>query len=109
MATHPGVRGGIANDTRHSVALRRGIDEHLPPGGYALFFVSGEGHELPDGVEDASGYAIDSSGRVFSFWLGWDQTRGVTTVTEWDQVDPEPDWIDDPEYRRAREKMGLPP
>ena len=34
---------------------------------FGLFFVTGEGKELPNGDEDQSGFAIDASGQVYSF------------------------------------------
>ena len=108
MSTSPDLRGGIANDGRHALALRRALEEHLAPGSYATFFVTGEGRELPGGGEDASGYVIDTTGRVFSFWLGWDPRQRRAALTEWEQVEPEADWAAEPEYRRAREKLGLP-
>lgn len=74
---------------------------------YGVFFITGEGIRLPDGSEDASGYVIDDHGRVFSFWLDWDYDRQGVTFTEWEQVEPEPEWNEDAEYRQAREAAGL--
>jgi hypothetical protein len=84
----------------------------LTEGEYALFFVSDEGQSLPVGptegcVEEASGYVLDKTGRVFSFWLGWDPGLEEGAFTAWREVDPEPHWSTDPEYRRARKRVGL--
>jgi hypothetical protein len=74
---------------------------------YGLFFVTQEGRRLPDGSEDASGYVLDESGRTFFFWLGWDAHHGPT-FTQWEQVEPEPAWMESAEYRRARDQVRLP-
>lgn len=97
---------------------RQILDEHirakgLPPGDYALFFVTREGVSWPlpgtpgKEFEETSGYLVDRHGRVFSFWLGWDPARGTPTLTEWEEVSPEASWIDEPEYLDARQAMGL--
>ncbi|MBI3966866.1 MAG: hypothetical protein HY329_14635 [Chloroflexi bacterium] len=84
----------------------------LEPEDYATFFVSGEGRELPTSIlgpaiEESSGYLIDSRGRVYSFWIGWDADLGQPTLTRWQEVTPEDHWSRVGEYRRARELMGL--
>lgn len=67
----------------------------------------GEGKRLPDGSEDVSGYVLDELGRVFFFWLGWDDECQGVTFSEWEAVEPEPDWTSIGEYRRARQALGL--
>ena len=75
---------------------------------YGLFYVVGEGETLPDGSEAASGYVVDDCGRIFFFWVGWDDRCRGPTFTEWEEVvETEADRAD-PEYRRAREAAGLP-
>jgi hypothetical protein len=76
-------------------------------GTYAFFFLSGEGVFYPDGTEETSGHVIDSSGRTYAFWTGWDTNRGAVTLSQWDPVDAEPQWIQSPEYRGARDAVGL--
>jgi hypothetical protein len=63
---------------------------------------------LPNGSQNASGYVVDDRGRVFFYWLDGDQRRGDVTFTDWDEVEPEPDWLEEAEYRRARQAAGLP-
>jgi hypothetical protein len=74
---------------------------------FALFMLSGEGTTLPDGSEALSGYVVDPTGRVYSFWLGWDDEHREPALTEWAEEQPESDWLSNPEYRRAREALGL--
>jgi hypothetical protein len=85
---------------------------HLAAGQYALFFVSGEGNELPisrpgDEVEESSGYVLANDGRVYFFWFGWDAANQVPALTQWEEVTPEADWSQDEEYREARAQVGL--
>lgn len=94
----------------HQLIQHRGLKE----GKYALFFVTGEGEFLPAGpqpdrVEETSGYVLDNRGRVFSFWLGWDSASQEAALTTWREVPPEPHWSGNPEYRRARKRVGLAP
>jgi hypothetical protein len=92
----------IDNRTRERAALDHLIEERVQHR-YELFFVTGEGKALPDDLEETSGYVLDETGRVFSFWVDWDESRSAPTLTEWEQVEAEPHWTKDPEYRRARE------
>jgi hypothetical protein len=109
--THQEASTMAIRDNAKTEAEQRDVLRHLIReqgiGQYALFFVSGEGDETPDGVEEASGYLVDETGRVYSFWLGWDPRHGRTALTEWERVDPDPDWIEEPEYRRALQTVGL--
>lgn len=105
------MKTGVGEQTKllHGLIQHRGLKE----GEYALFFVTGEGGGLPAGprenrIEEASGYVLDRLGRVFSFWLGWDSDRREAALTEWREIPPEPLWSHDPEYRRARKRVGLP-
>ena len=84
----------------HLVAVRK-------LGRHAFFFVTGEGEIMPNGIEDASGYVIDEHGRVFAFWLGWDDRLQESAFTEWEAVEPEPGWLQSAEYRQARAQVGL--
>lgn len=76
-------------------------------GRHAFFFVTGEGDTMPNGVEEASGHVLDERGRVYAFWLGWDDRQGAPALTEWEEVAPEAGWAESAEYRRAREQVGL--
>lgn len=89
------------------------IAEHgVERGEYALFFVTGEGDylpmDVPDPVEEMSGYLLDRAGRVFAWWLAWDAEQGRPALTEWEQVGPEPDWREEAEYLDARRRLALP-
>ncbi len=83
------------------------LAKELELGRHAFFFVTGEGDFMPNGVEEASGHLIDEHGRVFAFWLGWDDRQRRPAFTEWEEVEPEPAWAESTEYRRARECVGL--
>src|SRR5207253_10249031 len=82
-------------------------DKGLQPGDYALFFVTREGISWPlagaspKKFEETSGYIVDRRGHVFTFWLGWDPDRSAPKMTEWEEVAPEPTWVDEPEYLDA--------
>ena len=76
-------------------------------GRHAYFFTSGEGIEMPNGVEEESGYLLDEHGRVFSFWLGWDTDRNEPVLETWERVEIEPRWHNEAEYQRARLALGL--
>ena len=74
---------------------------------FALFFVTPEGEDFPDGTMSESGFAIDHDGRIFAFWTTWDAERGGPMLETWEQVEAEQLWLDDAEYRHAREAVGL--
>ena len=74
---------------------------------YGLFGVSGEGQELANGIESASGYVVDATGLVHSFWLDYDRKREQFYFRRWREVKPSSDWADDAEYQRARKSAGL--
>ncbi len=77
------------------------------PGRYAIVFDTVEGTCLPSGEEEQSGLVLNEDGRVFSYWLGWDQQQGVLALVQWDEITPEPRWLHDSEYRHALECLGL--
>ena len=104
MAIHPGVR----TDPRPSSPIERLVRERGLRR-FGLFFVTGEGNELPNGDEEQSGYVIDDRGQIYSFWTGWDSTRHEVVFTEWERVDEEPEWRGVREYDRARMLAGAPP
>lgn len=58
-------------------------------------------------MEAASGKVIDSSGRVYTFWTGWDAEGNAPTFRIWKQVDHEPRWEQSTAYKRARAAVGL--
>ncbi len=74
---------------------------------YAYFFVTGEGHFFPNGIEESSGSVIDDRGRVFDFWMGLDPETGRPGLTVWREVEPELHWQRSAEYQQAREAVGL--
>jgi hypothetical protein len=76
---------------------------------YGLFFLAGEGRCMPNGMEELSGYAIDASARVFSFWVKWDQQSGAPCLARWRQTPIEGRWRRSPQYHHARAEAGLPP
>ena len=107
LVTHRGPRN---TQLLHDLIQARGI----PMGTYAFFFTTGEGTALPisrpgDDVEERSGFVLDKQRRVFFFWFGWDPQTQAAALTTWEQVEPEADWADDPEYQGARKRVGLPP
>ncbi len=79
----------------------RGIDRH------ALFLTQREGLDLPDGLEAVSGFALDDRGRVYGFWLAWDDRSADYTLEPFYRVErPERAFAEDEEYRAARAKLG---
>jgi hypothetical protein len=105
--------------TRPSSWQRQILDERirdkgLQSGEYAYFFVTREGitwplpTAQPKQFEETSGYVVDRCGRVFAFWLGWDEASRAPALTGWDEVTPEPTWVNEPEYTTARRAVGLP-
>ncbi len=74
---------------------------------FAFFFVTGEGRYLPDGLEMTSGTVIDHSGKVFSFWTAWDEEKSVPMLARWREVQADPGWLEEPEYRKALQAVGL--
>src|SRR5437016_4931553 len=116
MGTEHAMKQAVKWNTRQSRLLNKLIQSRgLNAGEYALFFVTGEGKFLPvDGlvherIEEASGFVVDNRGRVFSFWLGWGSENACPELTDWEEVPPEPHWAKSPEYREAREQVGLSP
>ncbi len=88
------------------------VRERLGEHHYALFFVTGEGRYLPVQIrgtrlEELSGYVLDDRDEVFRFWLGWDPQRAQPALIVWERVTPDPDWMEDAEYREARAEVGL--
>lgn len=74
---------------------------------FGLFMVTSEGKTLPNGDEDQSGFVIDGSGQVYSFWTDWDDSSHAVVFSEWEPVDDDPVWRDVAEYQRARKTAGL--
>ena len=80
----------------------RGIDRH------ALFLTEREGLGLPDGLEAVSGFVLDDRGRVYGFWLAWDDRSAEYTLEPFYRVEtPERAFANDEEYRAARAALGL--
>lgn len=74
---------------------------------WGVFFATGEGHTMPNGEEEASGYIIDPTGHIHSYWIGWDPDRRAPRFTEWEENPPEAHWQNSPEYRAARQAAGI--
>jgi hypothetical protein len=104
MAIHPGAQ----TDSRPASPIE-GLVRERGLRRFGLFFVIGEGDELPNGDEDQCGYVIDDQDQIHSFWTGWDETHRAVTFTEWELVDEEAEWCGVGEYERARAKAGLAP
>jgi hypothetical protein len=106
-----GVNSIVAKSQTERMACRSALmDDLLCQKGirrYGLFGVTVEGRLLPDGSESASGFVIDEGGRVFSFWLGWDERQQRVAFTRWSEVRPESDWKEDTECREACRAAGL--
>jgi hypothetical protein len=102
MAIRPGIKNSDRSLTRDAQVLRRLVSARI------CFFASGEGEFFKNGVERASGLVINQRGEVWSFWTGWDDARDEVVLAEWESVSPEPAWLEDQEYREAREALGLP-
>jgi hypothetical protein len=102
MASRPDSRPA----TREAQVLDRLITAR-GIGQYGLFFVRGEGEFFPNGVEESSGFVVDGQGRVYSFWTGWDEARQEVHFSTWEQVEPEPEWLEDEQSLQAREAVGL--
>ncbi len=100
-ADRPTVPDPDAANALHQLLAARGLVR------YELFGVVGEGREMPNGLEEESGYALLPDGRVFFFWTGWDAERRAPILKYWDEATPGPDWTDDQEYVRARERLGV--
>jgi hypothetical protein len=80
----------------------RGIGRH------ALFLTQREGIELPNGLEAVSGFALDAGGRVYGFWLAWDDERHAHTLAPFYPVEhPERAFARDEEYHAARRALRL--
>jgi hypothetical protein len=86
--------------------LRKLLDE-MGLSRYGVFFSTGEGNEMPDGEEEATGYVIASTGRVYFYAIGWDRDSQAPTFTTWESSEIEPHWSDFPEYLKARQDAGL--
>jgi hypothetical protein len=100
MAIHYGAR---QEDVIAALIRGKGLKRFQP------FFVTGEGRELPSGIEEVSGLVLDVSGVVYSFWIKWDDETRQEKFSEWEPIELEPRLFNHPEYRRARAMLGLPP
>jgi len=94
---------------------------------FVMFGGSGEGKKLPGGMESESGAVLSSDGKVYRFWLDWDDektapdgSKGYYTLGENDKIvidgvehsyfeekDPK-EYENDSSYISARKKLGLP-
>jgi hypothetical protein len=80
----------------------------LGQGAWWPFLVQGEGTPLPGGVEACSGFVLARDGRVFGWWLDWDEAGEDYLLDRWWQVEaPERELAGDTEYQEARRRLGL--
>lgn len=85
-----------------SLLRARGIRKH------ALFLTSREGTRLPNGLENVSGFALDTGGRVHAFWLAWDAEIEAPILAPYYAVEhPDEAFAEDTEYHAARRTLGL--
>jgi hypothetical protein len=104
MATNRGVRNdSLSGSSIERLVRERGLRR------FGLFFVTGEGDDLPNGDEEQSGYVIDERGQAYAFWTGWDQDRQQVVFSEWEPVDAEAEWNGVSEFEQARLAAGLTP
>lgn len=93
-------------------------------GPWVAFGTINEGKHLPDEVESESGMILTQDGRVFTYWLGWDEdkiasdgTKGWYTLGEnfkdpqtgephplFREVKPDPS---DSSFLTAKKKLGI--
>ncbi|MCC7107294.1 MAG: hypothetical protein IT307_19335 [Chloroflexi bacterium] len=73
------------------------------------FFVTGEGRYLPSGIEEIRGLVLDEAGAVYTFWIKWDEEADRAALVNWCEIEVDARLRADPEYREARELLGLPP
>ena len=101
----PQSTDGLPTPEQRAVArlLReRGIGRH------ALFLTQREGTVLPGGLESLSGFVLDEAGRVYGFWLAWDQDAQALTLAPFSLVEnAAAAFADDVEYHAARRALGL--
>jgi hypothetical protein len=88
-------------DWLHSLLREKGVYH------YGLFFVTGEGITMPNGLEESSGYVVANDGRTFRYWFGWDTIRHSSAFTTWRRIEPRPQWTDEEEYQHALRDAGI--
>jgi hypothetical protein len=73
---------------------------------YTLFLLQQEGTMLSKSVEAISGFALDESGAVHGFWLGYDEAGQDFKLDRFYQVDePESQFATDMEFKRAQLRL----
>jgi hypothetical protein len=75
---------------------------------YAIWFATGDGTFMPNEEEETSGYVVNEDGRVFFFRTSWDEATRAETLTL-QEVEPRADWMEDRDYRQARDLAGVEP
>ena len=81
-------------------------EKGLEYGDWRPFLVQGEGTDLPGDIESLSGFVLDRQGRVFGWWLGWDEEARRHTLDRWWEVEsPEREFAEDEEFQRARQAL----
>jgi hypothetical protein len=73
---------------------------------YTLFLLQQEGTILSGNIEAISGFALDESGAVHGFWLGYDEAGQDFTFDRFYRVDePESQFGSDMEFKRAQLRL----
>jgi hypothetical protein len=73
---------------------------------YTLFLLQQEGTILSGNIEALSGFALDESGDVHGFWLGFDEASQDFILDRFYKVDePDNQFGSDMEYRRAQLRL----
>ena len=96
----------IHHETKQRELIEQLIREKIS-GSFEIFGVSGEGRRFGEGYETASGHVVDSQGRVFFFWMDWDERERRAYLETFEPDETDEDWQDDDEYTAARKKLGV--
>lgn len=80
-------------------------EKGLKPGEYACFFTTGEGDYFLSRpgyfTETESGSLVTKDGKHYFWWMDWDEENKRMKLDTWEEEQPQSDWKDDPEYKRA--------
>ena len=75
---------------------------------YATFFEASSWRRLPGlDAHEASGFVLDTTGRIFYYRLGWDPEAGRPALLKWEPSVESPHWRKSAEYDEARALVGL--
>ena len=74
----------------------------MPP-----FSPRGKARSFRGGIESLSGFVLTGDGKVYGFWLDWDENAGRYVLDPWYRVEDVSQLDSDPEYIKARAQLGL--